>query len=558
MRKKLVPVLTTIAVLLMPLPALAAEPTGSTSSTISTSSTGSTLEGENTNVTVALHVTNNSDVNNTITGVPSGIGYDVYFTADGLKADMGKNLDATRNTKRLNFYGNYYESDATTYTAHLELKNTTTADATINGAELLLNPNNYLGTGFSLTFKDASVDNSDLSVTVAPGNSVGAGYKAPSTVSAADKAKITKIKLDGTLKAGKSVNLTVSLNFNPAEGYKNSLSVKTPTNNLDLVEVYTTPTLLWDLDDPTTANRSFRLMERKSDGTYVTVNDPALTSLLPKVGQVSQLIDKSGSWLHPHGIYFGKKWSVSLPSIQKVLQTHGYTVLTTRDGKQPRSSYEYTFTYRRNAGESDDHFAARSFYLEVHPVLQTKNLTYEQGNVKWDVVDSVASAANLKYLSEGEGGYLVESDASSDVRLVSIVDSKGNKVKTLDNSTPAGTYTVTVSHRLNNSRRSDMLITNTATVTIKPTAKDPTTPIPPTTPTKPVTPSTKPSTVSPSASAGKTKSSASSKAKAASSLAQTGSDVVAVLAVATVALLTGVALVAARRRRMAGICSRKD
>ncbi|RVU73342.1 MULTISPECIES: LPXTG cell wall anchor domain-containing protein [Lactobacillus] len=270
-------------------------------------------------------------------------------------------------------------------------------------------------------------------------------------------------------------------------------------NNQRIV-VNTVPKIekIWDKDE--IANDQLHPVVRNADGSYTEIPyNQALMDELPKVGEVVQVINSGFSFLpSTTTLYNGGEYSLTLAPIQAILAKYGYSV----DPKyNDLSEIMDEYTYNTNPGlvirqnPANEGIAPANneknyFYIEVHKIIGMKDLTFQAGSQAakdWKYTDNVTGVFNVEHPTPVSVGHAYENVPASvaDTKLVSITDQNGNKISTINGETPAGTYFVTVSYKLNNSDQKEILISDTAKVVITPKAA-------PTKPSEPKTPSTPP------------------------------------------------------------------
>ncbi|WP_251546593.1 YSIRK-type signal peptide-containing protein [Limosilactobacillus caecicola] len=321
-----------------------------------------------------------------------------------------------------------------------------------------------------------------------------------------------KIQVSGTLPANTTAYVIVPLTFDrdqvaaelvDGEPLENVISLWNTNYSGQIHLRLSSP--LWQLSDVT--NDTLMPMLRTADGYQELPADVTseLLKALPRAGQVllSQYIQNylnvqdSTSSSDPI-LWQGGRYYISTAAIQQVLGKYGYVVNINQSNTDIVPYYSYIAKGGKtslNADGSVNSNPQYSFYIEVHPVLLTKDTEYEAGDPalnNWSETENITTLNDLEYdSSDGSGNYYTTTAVDpSNAKLVSITDEDGNTISTINADTPAGVYTLTYEYALDGSDNPNMLISNTATVTLRAKETTPTTPEEPTDPTTPEEPTT--------------------------------------------------------------------
>lgn len=446
---------------------------------------------------------NGRDGNETITNVPSdgSITYDYSITAknknDGKvqavnSGDSGKDNRATIVT-----------NNADDIEAHLTLTNTSNTTKHVgpndNGDVVRFFINAWTGPIGTLKIdsskaanivfiKDNQVENNNaLPVYYLASDTRWLTYNDMVTNFGQDAiSKVTQVGIRGDIPANTTAQMNVPLVVDSKAILSNN---QISTNGLNAKSIYVRTfngKVVWTTDE--IKNERLYLTTRDADGSYSVVDDQGWFNDLPKAGDVVKIVNGGG--LSPDDtttLYTGGQYRINLADIQRVLQEHGYSVDPQNDNlESPMDYYSYIAASGLQIHNSDkSSFTPPEghpfFYIEVHKIVNTKDMTFEQGSSEaqnWNAQQGITGVFNIDNPKAVSNGYQYVDDSGSiqDAQLVSIRDSNGRNISAIDGNTPAGTYTVTVAYKLNGSSQSSMAIRNTYVAIITPRHEQPVTP----------------------------------------------------------------------------------
>lgn len=463
--------------------------------------------------------------NSTITGVPSNgsIAYNYSVSAKDNKngqiqqvssAEAGKDNHATINAK-----------NAEDIEAHLSLKNISDQAQYIgdknstnndNGVHFFINawsgekhtlvvdPDKQSNVVF-IDNKSGQVINDDaLPVYYLGSDQTWNSYQ--DTINKFGKDWIINVKqiaFAGEIPADTTARLNVPLVID-LKGTRTDLSNQITTNALNANSVYVyvhDSHPVWTKDE--VQNDTIHLTTRNSNGSYNIVDDPALSDLVPKVGNILKINPNQQDDVelaYPDTFYSDETFDLEGSPLQEVVKQYGFSIdPNANDLNTLINHYSYSATPGLIIHEADGKGNAIPdsnkpyFYVEVHKIISTKDQTFQAGSseaANWDYVQGITGLHNVEFPKANNTGAIFENVpvAPENAKLVSIKDAQGNIVQGINANTPAGKYLVTVAYKLNDSNQPDMLITKTFTVTVTTKVDEPETPTTPTTPTNPVVP----------------------------------------------------------------------
>lgn len=288
--------------------------------------------------------------------------------------------------------------------------------------------------------------------------------------------QVTQIGFKGIIPGKTTATMNVPLIIDTkATNPSNQITTKSYNANSIYVKTYQEPKQLWTMDE--VKNDPLNLSVRNDDGTYTVINDSEFANLLPKVGDVVQIIN-SGNLLDPTNetYYVGGEYIIKLPEIQAVLQKYGYSVNPLASDLQ-KLMVRYTYSNPNNpVFTNETALKGHNFYIEVRQILSTKNDTFEEGSTaaqNWNAHQDITGVYHVIGPVATSTGYRFENVAvdPQNAQVVSIVDSQGRHLNAINGQTPAGVYRVTVATKMNGSSQTDMFIEKTFTVTITPKAE---------------------------------------------------------------------------------------
>lgn len=206
----------------------------------------------------------------------------------------------------------------------------------------------------------------------------------------------------------------------------------------------------------------------------------AVTNVV-NVGNVDSSSNSNDPILWLNGTY-----QIKLDQIQNALRQVGYTVNLTPDNQGFMEYYSYGTMPMQGVQRTDgslDTSTHYGFYIEVHPVLTTKDTELSLGSAQvdnWQPTDNIAAVNNYAYQgSDSTGSVFTRTPVSPrQVQVVKIVNQNGDIVSTINPDAP-GTYTITYEYNLNGNHDQAFRFTNTAQVNVVQT----TTPVIPVDPT---------------------------------------------------------------------------
>lgn len=445
-----------------------------------------------------------------ITNVPNNTNITYDYSISAKDKDTGTTESVHTGTTEKDNSAVINTDKATDVTAHLTLTNNETTDQTIGSnnssnsdvADLFINAwtgstNQSLKIDSSTaatvtTTKDGQTTSNDLTVYYqSPTDGKWYTYDQLVAKYGQDEvSKVTQIGFKGTLAAETTADMAVPLVVdNTATNTSNAISVNGVVSGTigyaKQINV-TTTSKEWDKDD--VQDQAIHVTYRNSDGSYSEVEneseiEQALSDAGIKLGDVLT-ITSSGNPLDTSGntLYKGGTYTISLAALQAVLQKYGYSVdPESSDLTKLKSVYTYgtkgglVVTKKDSNGNTVSALTGNKyyFYVEVHKIISANDTSFEEGSTEAQNFDPLAQVTSVTNLTDPVGtstGYALTEEAGdkSKVKLVIIKDSNGNKVDAINGSTPAGTYTVTVSYPLNGSSDSDMKISTKYTVTITP------------------------------------------------------------------------------------------
>lgn len=235
-------------------------------------------------------------------------------------------------------------------------------------------------------------------------------------------------------------------------------------------------TPLWQQVD--VANDDIVPMLKTGESLYQVLSARAAAQLraaMPKAGAVLEgIVNADGKTSGNNPVFWmNGTYQLKLSQLQAVLRQFGYTVNLTPDGQHFMDYYSYSTKPLQgveNAGGGLDTNTHYGFFIEVHPILMTKDTETQVGSEQldgWQPTDNIAAVNNLEYQGSDSTGANFKQVAAdpNQVQVVSIKNQAGQTVSTIDPDVP-GTYVVTYEYYLNGKQSSDFRFTNTAQIKV--------------------------------------------------------------------------------------------
>lgn len=293
-------------------------------------------------------------------------------------------------------------------------------------------------------------------------------------------------KVVGTLAAHTTAHVILPLTFDTANIGTYLTTHQSAANEIWLAGANDTGTIdlylstpLWRQTD--VANDDILPMLKTAESLYQLLpaeTTAQLLAALPKAGavlvNVSNIGNVGGSANSSDPVlWMNGTYQLKLDQVQDVLRQFGYTVNLTPDGQNFVDHYTYNTQAMQGVQNADGNLDVKTnygFYVEVHPVLLTRDIETQVGSKlisDWQPTDNIVAVNNLDYQGSGTTGdiFKLVPVAPSQVRVVGIANQDGQTVSTIDPTVP-GTYTVSYEYYLNGNQNPAFRVTNTAQVRV--------------------------------------------------------------------------------------------